>query len=165
MFRYDLNAGTTGPLVFATEQNITALEATPANRNIGSGGQVRRGPDGKMYVARWNNASLATISSPDAATPTFVQSGQALIAAKPVYYGLPLTIGGCADGLPDTDGDGIIDLVDLDDDNDGVLDSKECLAQTAAVNQAWKGSGVNWSSSLGGNAVTATFSGAVALLV
>ena len=35
----------------------------------------------------------------------------------------------CGDGQPpspDTDGDGIIDLVDLDDDNDGILDSVEC---------------------------------------
>ena len=56
VFRYDLQAGTTASAVFATETNITALETTVANRNINTGGQVRRGPDGKMYVARYGQS-------------------------------------------------------------------------------------------------------------
>jgi len=34
-----------------------------------------------------------------------------------------------ASGLPDSDGDGVTDFCDLDDDNDGILDSNECYSQ------------------------------------
>lgn len=34
---------------------------------------------------------------------------------------------------PDSDGDGIPDICDLDDDNDGILDTDECLASTGSL--------------------------------
>ena len=38
---------------------------------------------------------------------------------------MPQSVGNCTKAIPDTDVDGVIDLVDIDDDNDGVLDVLE----------------------------------------
>ncbi len=51
-----------------------------------------------------------------------------------LFLGLLLT------GMPtvyaqDTDGDGVADSVDLDDDNDGILDTDECTTVSAASNE------------------------------
>lgn len=61
----------------------------------------------------------------------------------------------CADSTGiDTDGDGINDICDLDNDNDGILDSEECLNSEELVNNgnftnwifynSWTGSGQSW---------------------
>ncbi|PQJ72358.1 hypothetical protein BTO14_03425, partial [Polaribacter butkevichii] len=48
---------------------------------------------------------------------------------------LTITVSGAASCL-DTDGDGVIDIVDLDDDNDGILDTEElaCLTNAPYIN-------------------------------
>ena len=37
--------------------------------------------------------------------------------------------------LDDSDGDGVVDLNDLDDDNDGILDTDECAGYNLLVDQ------------------------------
>ncbi|MCG8762746.1 choice-of-anchor A family protein, partial [Tenacibaculum finnmarkense] len=53
----------------------------------------------------------------------------------------------------DFDGDGIINSVDLDDDNDGILDTVEGFCSDELTG-TWTGSGASWSSSAGGVTVT-----------
>jgi hypothetical protein len=59
----------------------------------------------------------------------------------------------------DSDGDGIPNGTDLDDDNDGILDTVECFYQPAALSSTWTGSGNNWSSSFTPTTINAVFSG------
>ncbi|MCG8820892.1 hypothetical protein G1K72_08765, partial [Tenacibaculum finnmarkense] len=53
----------------------------------------------------------------------------------------------------DFDGDGIINSVDLDDDNDGILDTDEGFCSDELTG-TWTGSGASWSSSAGGVTIT-----------
>ncbi|MEZ4910139.1 MAG: discoidin domain-containing protein [Saprospiraceae bacterium] len=63
----------------------------------------------------------------------------------PTVFGSPQTAGtslsettfdpSCAN-VPDSDGDGIVDTIDLDDDNDGVLDSEETTCSTVSVSNS-----------------------------
>ncbi len=52
-----------------------------------------------------------------------------------------IVLGSDATSCLDTDGDGIINTVDLDDDNDGIQDNDECIYQ-ATNNGIWNESGV-----------------------
>ena len=118
VFRYDISSSTSATIL-ASRLDVTATT------NLGTGGgQIQRGPDGKMYVANTGATSLATITTPDG-TPTFTLAGQPLASGKTSTVGLPQTVGNCTKGFPDTDNDGIMDLLDIDDDNDGVLDIVE----------------------------------------
>ncbi|WP_123873434.1 beta strand repeat-containing protein [Chryseobacterium piscium] len=61
---------------------------------------------------------------------TSSESGVYNAVSTYAQYGLSLTVNACAD----TDGDGILDLVDIDDDNDGILDIIEetCTTPTTS---------------------------------
>ncbi|MFC6268932.1 hypothetical protein [Frigoriflavimonas asaccharolytica] len=49
----------------------------------------------------------------------------------------------------DSDGDGIADINDLDDDNDGILDTVECSGINAVTNGDFSAAGTGWTSSGG----------------
>lgn len=60
-----------------------------------SGGQVRRGPDGRMYVANVNAGNLSVVNTPDAVDPGLVTAGFALPAGAVSRFGLPQMVTGC----------------------------------------------------------------------
>ena len=86
LFRYRIAGATSSADVVATEQNLAA---------IGNGGQVRRAPDGRMYVANRTAASLGVVDTPDATDPGFSGNGLALAAGTSNGWGLPQTVTGC----------------------------------------------------------------------
>lgn len=90
-------------------------------------------------------------SSPKGTRPLTITSPQSLGACTPAPVATITS--------NDYDGDGVIDSVDLDDDNDGILDNTECPPTPATLNATWTGSGTNWSSTLGGTTVNAIFGG------
>ncbi|MDF1488898.1 DUF7927 domain-containing protein [Tessaracoccus caeni] len=87
LYRYRVAGATTGSEVKGTEELLGEL--------AGDGGQVRRAPDGRMYVATWAGSALNVVTNPDAATPAFTQSGFALAAGSRSRYGLPQMVTGC----------------------------------------------------------------------
>ncbi len=87
LYRYEVAGASTGPEVKATEQNLGLIGTY--------GGQIRRAPDGRMYVANLNATSLGVVEEPDAADPGFVASGFPLAAGAVSQYGLPQTVTGC----------------------------------------------------------------------
>ena len=125
VYRYKLAGNTTGAAVKASEQIVGTV--------TGDGGAIHSAPDGKMYIANYGLATLAKITNPDAATPTFTLAGFTLASGDVSGFGLPITAVGCAEPLPDTDSDGIHELVDLDDDGDGILDTVEDTATCTGI--------------------------------
>ncbi len=88
LYRYDLSGATTGAEVKATEQNLGYTGP--------SGGQVRRGPDGRMYVANFGYASMSVVNAPDdPAAPAYVPGGFANAAPAKSRFGLPQMVTGC----------------------------------------------------------------------
>ncbi|MFT4187724.1 MAG: hypothetical protein QM621_04005 [Aeromicrobium sp.] len=94
---------------------------------LGSGGAIRRGPDGRMYIARNNTSQLGVIDDPDAedvADVGFAQTGLTLATGASSRFGLPQMVTGCpntpelsidksSDLTTDTDGDGAADVGDV----------------------------------------------------
>jgi hypothetical protein len=119
IFQYDLSSNT-GAGVLASGVKI----------GTGAYGNIRRAPDGKMYVANNNLGTISVINSPNTAGigADFVLNGQALASGQLSQLGLPEMVQGCTVALTDTDTDGIPDVDDLDDDNDGILDTVENAA-------------------------------------
>lgn len=88
LFRYDI------------QNNDTALELESAVVTVGNigtnGGQVKRGPDGRMYVADYNATSISVVEDPNNPTnPAYSQSSIALTSGSRSQFGLPQTATGC----------------------------------------------------------------------
>ncbi len=117
LFQYDL-ASNTGAGVLASGVRLATS---------GSIGNIRRAPNGKMYVANLNQNTISVINSPNTGGvgADFVLNGLSLAAGQESEWGLPEMVQGCTVALVDTDTDGTPDLDDLDDDNDGILDTVE----------------------------------------
>ncbi|WP_461783613.1 beta strand repeat-containing protein, partial [Prosthecobacter sp.] len=119
LFQYDL-ASNTGAGVLASGVRLATS---------GSIGNIRRAPNGKMYVANLNQNTISVINSPNTGGvgADFVLNGLSLAAGQESEWGLPEMVQGCTVALVDTDTDGTPDLDDLDDDNDGILDTLETI--------------------------------------
>lgn len=89
LFRYDV-ATSADPADIAA--SMMALGTTGT-----IGGQVRRGPDGRMYVANGDTASLGVVHAPDDPVAPVLDPDAVLLADGAVSrYGLPQTATGCA---------------------------------------------------------------------
>jgi hypothetical protein len=106
LFRYHVAGATTAAEVEGTMENLAA---------IGNGGQVRRAPDGKMYVVNRTSNFLHVVTTPDAADPGYVVNGFQLAPGTANGWGLPQTVTGCP--LPPTPVD--LSLTKIGVANDG----------------------------------------------
>lgn len=103
LYRYKISGATTSAAVKATEEAIAYTNAPSTPTRSDGGGQVRRAPNGRMYVAN-NDASIGAISvinQPDATTAPsmttaqrqaaigFIYNGQSLSPGRTSWYGLP----------------------------------------------------------------------------
>ncbi|MEV4422934.1 hypothetical protein AB0L40_23585 [Patulibacter sp. NPDC049589] len=89
LLRYDLQAGSSAQIATSVE-SVGVTGAT--------GGAVRRGPDGRMYVAANGAAALSVVETPDAATAAgvgYAQDGVLLATGSTSRYGLPQMVTGC----------------------------------------------------------------------
>ncbi|MDQ6526272.1 hypothetical protein RB608_21815 [Nocardioides sp. LHD-245] len=86
LFRYRLDGAATSADVAASVENLSG---------IGNGGQVRRAPDGRMYVANRAATTLSVVNTPDATDPGLVIGGFPLAAGVSNSWGLPQTVTGC----------------------------------------------------------------------
>ena len=125
------SCATVNPGIIGSAQSIVS-GATPnslTNISAASGG------NGASYIYQWqvstNNSAWTDISGANSTT----YSPGALTANT--YYRRKATSGACGDGFTssvlmsivapiDSDGDGVFNHIDLDDDNDGILDTQEC---------------------------------------
>jgi hypothetical protein len=142
LYQYSL-ASNTGAGVLASGVQLATT---------GSLGNIRRAPNGKMYVANLNKNTISVINSPNTAGvgADFVLNGLTLATGQESEWGLPEMVQGCTVALTDTDTDGIPDVDDLDDDNDGILDTAECIvSNNLLTNGTFTGSGTGWT--FGGN--------------
>lgn len=88
LFRYDIQTYTTASEL---QDNVEALGAIGVN-----GGQVKRAPDGRMYVANYGGATLGVINDPDnVSDPDYVAGSLALASGSVSRFGLPQTATGC----------------------------------------------------------------------
>ncbi len=93
LYRYDLEGAATGAEVKATEENVGSIG--------GIGGQIRRAPDGRMYVANHAAASLSVVDDPDSTgDPGLRTGGFSLPAGAVSQFGLPQTVTGCPPPVP-----------------------------------------------------------------
>ncbi|RRJ85689.1 hypothetical protein EG850_12260 [Gulosibacter macacae] len=105
LFRYKISGKSTSTQVKASEEFIAITNSATASPAVYNGsGQVRRGPDGRMYVANYGHGAISVIRTPDAATaPTaslaqrqaavgWVYNGQSLSAGTTSRYGLPQVV-------------------------------------------------------------------------
>ncbi|MGM9512388.1 hypothetical protein ACS5NO_31940 [Larkinella sp. GY13] len=90
LFQFTIAGKTSGAQVFATKVDL--------GNAAGLGGQVVRGPDGKMYVASYGLGTLGVINSPNTVGvgANFVPTGFALSGGTTSTYGLAQTAFGCA---------------------------------------------------------------------
>ncbi|MGC3954262.1 MAG: hypothetical protein QM804_08435 [Propionicimonas sp.] len=89
--RYDLTAGTNAQV------NASIVDIAPRLGNS-SFGQVRRGPDGRMYVAHRGAQALSIINNPNAADPAnvgYAAGGLVIPSGARSEYGLPQLVSGC----------------------------------------------------------------------
>ncbi len=111
LYRYQIDGALTGADVKATEEAVGPVGAT--------GGQVRRAPDGKMYVANRNGSSLSVVNTPDAADAGLVTGGFPLADGTTSQFGLPQMVTGCPTPLPQlvvgktADADGLVEAGDV----------------------------------------------------
>ncbi|GAA3876397.1 hypothetical protein GCM10022381_18710 [Leifsonia kafniensis] len=97
LFRYTISGAATAASIKASETLIGRIGT--------SGGQVKRGPDGRMYIASRGVAALTVIKTPDApsgATPALTTTavgyaghGYPLPAGSVSQFGLPQMVTGC----------------------------------------------------------------------
>ncbi|MGQ0701041.1 MAG: DUF642 domain-containing protein [Panacagrimonas sp.] len=86
--RYKLAGAGSSAEVMASGVNLGAA--------LGSGGGMRRGPDGNMYGANVNTAFLGVVSQPDdPVSPMYVNNGFPLIAGSQSRFNLPTFVTGC----------------------------------------------------------------------
>lgn len=104
VYRYRIAGATSGTQIESGFDWGTRSAQGDTMPNAGNGGgQVVRGPDGKMYVANWGANAVSVITTPDAAAPGSIgwsYNGQSLCVLSPVAlpcdannsvsrYGLP----------------------------------------------------------------------------
>jgi len=94
-------------------------------------------------------ALTGTVSSATATlgVPTIAGTGQTIGTS------LSATVQDAACPQPDYDGDNVPDSADLDDDNDGILDTAECVVTDLVTNGTFTGSLTGWTASGGWVAV------------
>jgi len=121
-----------------TPQNIGGEKSDA--EYIGSEGNLSLDPRFASRIAESRDLRLL----PDS---PLIDAGHGTIASDLDLDGLPRVLDGDGDGQPaidigaleyahDSDGDGRVDLLDDDDDNDGVTDSEDCAALSAALSRA-----------------------------
>lgn len=101
LYRYKIAGASTSADVKASEEGIGYINSPSTPNVFLGGGQVRRAPDGKVYVANRNSTAISVINYPDAATTSgmtmaqrqaaigFVYNGRSLTPGKTSIYGLP----------------------------------------------------------------------------
>jgi hypothetical protein len=145
----DLILGSNSPVCIGTALNLTA--STPAS---GTFTYAWTGPN--AFVSADQNPSRASLSAADygfyvcTITDAFGATNIDSVNVTQALVGCADPCDPVASGNTDTDGDGVSDLCDLDDDNDGILDTDECyVSPRMLVN-----TDISFSTLLGGGTVT-----------
>ncbi|WP_418057500.1 sortase domain-bontaining protein [Pimelobacter simplex] len=126
LWRYKIAGAADGAAVKATEEHVGAL--------TGTGGQVRRGPDGRMYAAGSGSATLSVVNAPDQADVAdvdFASGGVTLAAGTTSRFGLPQMVTGC----PRTAGLELVKTAAITTDNGSVgkADAGDVITYTFTV--------------------------------
>lgn len=130
--------------------NITDLLPsgyTPNGTPTASPGTYNAGT-GVWNIPLLNNGAIATLTIPVTVQATGNYINTATLTSAAVSDSNTGNNRATAARIPDTDGDGIFDNVDLDDDNDGIPDTNEdnCTKTTQIANGNFSGAATSWSS-------------------
>lgn len=121
-----VTASNNGP---SNNANINITDILPSGYNFGtpatSAGIYTSGT-GVWNIPTLNNGASATLTVTGTVLPTGNYNNIATLTSTTVSDSNTENNSATVAKLPDTDGDGIFDNVDLDDDNDGILDTLEC---------------------------------------
>ena len=98
LYRYTLEGNSTSTAVRASEKYVALIGSASSTSYNEGGGQVKRAPNGKMYVANHSASAISVINAPNAA-PTGSQTVAQAIGWQ--YNGQPLASGSTSRfGLP-----------------------------------------------------------------
>ena len=116
-------SGTPSGVVYNWTRTSGAIGLTPTS---GTG-------DIPSFVA--NNMSAETVSSTFTVTPTYTENG-VTCTGTPITFTIVVA--------DDKDNDAVLNCADLDDDNDGILDTQECPQTSLLTNGTFTGSATGW---------------------
>jgi large repetitive protein len=163
------NAGTTAPSVSATTLTNTC-PTTTVNLNSLVTSTTPSGARLRWHTVATNPTAADSVATPSVLTASGTYYAYYFDATNNCYS--PASVAVTATMNPvctDTDGDGVTDNVDIDDDNDGVLDVIECVPTNLVTNgdfasglTGWTNGG-GWFASSGGAAINTDNAPAVSL--
>ncbi|MEO0728824.1 MAG: DUF4347 domain-containing protein, partial [Pseudomonadota bacterium] len=103
-----------------TDSNGTVIPVSAGTAVLPSGATITFQANGQYTFDPTTSSTYQALNDGDQATETFTYS---IVDAGGVTDTAQVTI--TVNGLSDTDGDGVADVDDVDDDNDGILDTEE----------------------------------------
>jgi len=118
---------------FTVAENTTVVASVTATGTAPITYSIVGGADAALFTIDENTGALSFLSAPDYENPgdsggnnVYDVTARASNSAGSDDQPMTVTVTDVSEiGAPDTDGDGVTDDVDLDDDNDGILDSVE----------------------------------------
>ncbi|MBQ4822150.1 Ig-like domain-containing protein, partial [Aquimarina sp. MMG016] len=155
---YSLEFSPDGSRIYYTHENFTVAVAWASDlymhiigdntsvrvedETLGSWAGVQLGPDDNLYLAASGSGNVYYLTNPNTVTTAasanfqFLDISANATCSTAVVQGFNFTqqvvfFSSC---LQDTDGDGIFDETDIDDDNDGILDTVEGVGDTDGDN-------------------------------
>jgi hypothetical protein len=94
VYRYTFMSGSTvqsNSQIQSSRISLHTGSGLPGCGASGGGGQVKRGPDGRMYIADHSCTKIGVISSPDSANPVFQKNSRSIGSGATSAFGLPQT--------------------------------------------------------------------------
>ncbi|HMT71954.1 MAG TPA: discoidin domain-containing protein, partial [Saprospiraceae bacterium] len=133
----------TSPMTYTSGSTVPSINfsGTPSGvvynwtRTAGTIGLTPTSGTGSIPSFVANNLNAETVTSTFTVTPTYTENG-VTCTGTPITFTLIVS--------DDKDGDGVLNCADLDDDNDGILDTQECPQTDLVTNGTFTGSAAGW---------------------
>lgn len=156
---FEITATNNGP---SNNSNINITDVLPSGYTlsgtpVATAGTYTTGT-GVWNIPNLNNGTSATLTIGATVQASGIYTNTATVTSATVADYNSANNTGTASRFPDSDGDGVFDHLDLDDDNDGILDVVECGSSDRITNGTFPTSGGN-TNTVSGWVVGGTYGG------